>query len=99
MAIASFVLHTIPAGLERTLAALQARQGILAAQKATEDRIAATAELAALELPLCLQDCKNLPDVIDLELVYVNYEDDLDGEGQIAGGSLAELRGKLGIKS
>lgn len=95
MAIAAIVLQVSASDLEGALASLQNMPEIVAAAQGAPERIAATIDAPAAELLNCLQKCQNLPQVIGLELVYVNYEDDMDRDGFIACASLNEILQKM----
>lgn len=68
---------------------------LLQAARGAPGRVAATFETPASKLLGRLQACQKLPGVIGLELVYVNYEDDIDANGFIDCGPLEDLRRKL----
>lgn len=91
MAIASIVVHTFPASLQNLQNDLQALAEIVAARSVEPDRIAAAVETSAAKLPRILQNIEKMPEVLNLELVFVNYEDDLDKSGGIACPPLADI--------
>lgn len=92
MAIAAIVLHAHPADLKSLLTLLKAEKNILDCQQAAEDRIALTIETSAATLLQALEKIKSLQGVWNLELVYANYEDDLDQNGSIACPPIAEIK-------
>lgn len=63
------------------------------------NRIAATLETPADKLFDVLQQIQILPAVHNLELVYVNYEDDLENSGQIPCPPISTLHRKLSKES
>lgn len=99
MAIAAIVLHVPEQELEGALNSLQHLPGLLAAARGAPERIAATIETPAANLLDCLRNFQKLRGVIDLELVYVNYEDDMDTNGFIDSPSLHEALLKMKDKS
>lgn len=99
MAIAAIVLHVLEPKLEGALNSLQQIPGLVEAAQGAPGRIAATVETPVPNLLDCLQECRNLSGVIDLELVYINYEDDLDSNGFMDGPSLHEALQKMKGKS
>lgn len=98
MAIAALVVETREESMEGVLSALRNLPSILEANPATASRIGAALEIPANNLLDALQVCKNLPGVIDIELVYVNYEDDIDACGFIECGSYETILRKLQSK-
>lgn len=99
MAIAAIVLHVPGPELEGAIRSLQKMPELLEAAQGAPERVAATFETPASKLLECLQKCQKIPGVLGLELVYVNYEDDMDKDGFIDCGPLDELRRKLKNKS
>ncbi len=95
MAIAAIVLQVLNGSMEGVLSSLHAMPETVSAAQGADDRIAATMETPAHKLLASLESAKKLPGVIDLELIYVNYEDDMDGSGFIDCGPIAEIYGKL----
>lgn len=98
MAIAALVVETREDNMEDVLRALRAMPPILEANPATASRIGAALETPASNLLDSLRACKNLSGVIDIELVYVNYEDDIDACGFIECGSYENILRKLQSK-
>lgn len=80
MAIASIVLHST-GSLSELEKALQALPGFVDATPVPPDKLAVTIESPAEKLPETLKQAASLPAVWNMELVYANYEDDLDEEG------------------
>lgn len=83
MAIAGILIHVIPSDLQALHERLQTWEGVIEARVAGENKIAASAESRSDTLPGLLQNIQADPQVLDLELVYVNYEDDLDSAGNM----------------
>lgn len=83
MAIASFVLHT-GESLQSLLARIRTFPCLVAAEEIPPGKVAAVIEIPAIDLTAALKKLSSLPGVWNLELVYVNYEDDLDSGGFIA---------------
>lgn len=94
MAIAALVLHCA-GGLPELAIALEALPGVVDKRQVPPDKIALTLEAPSQDLTGRLKSLKNLPNIWDLELVYVNYEDDLDAHGHIACPAISEIRDKL----
>lgn len=82
MAIASFVLHT-GGSLESLSREVQAFPAVADMREVPPDKLAVTIDIPSARLSRLLKDLKNLRDVWNLELVYVNYEDDMDASGFI----------------
>lgn len=91
MAIAGIVLQVLPVSLGEVSASLQAVAEILDVRPAPPDRIAASVECASIKILAALKKIGSMPGVINLELVYVNYEDDLESTGTIACPPLSDL--------
>lgn len=83
MAIAAIVAHTFPNSLRGLDKALRARKEIVETRISPPDRIAATVEASSANLTKILQKIQEMDDILSLELVYVNYEDDLDADGSM----------------
>ena len=94
MAIAGLVIHASPASLQGLLSALQNLAEVPDCQVVPPDRIAASLETPSLNILRALKKIGNLPDVLNLELVYINYEDDLERDGEIACPPISELNEK-----
>lgn len=94
MAIAAIVLHTAesPQELEKSLRALP---WIVDAKIAAPDRLAVTLESPAQEIMEKMRLASRLPGVWNLELVYMNYEDDMESEEGIICPPIAEIRNKI----
>ena len=83
MAIAAVVITHSPQD-QTTLQDALGRMGPLLDIRAVDfDKIAATMELPSEELTSFLKKIAALPEALNLELVFVNYEDDLDEDGFI----------------
>ena len=83
MAIAAVVITHSPQD-QTTLQDALGRMGPLLDIRAVDfDKIAATMELPSEELTAFLKKIAALPEALNLELVFVNYEDDLDEDGFI----------------
>lgn len=80
MAIAAIVLHST-GSLQELENALRALPGTVDAKQVQPGKLAATIESPAEKLIQTLEKAQNLPGVWNLELVYVNYEEDLDSAG------------------
>lgn len=93
MAIASIVLH---AGCrpQELAVVLRATPGVMDAREIPPDKLAAVLECPADRLPAFLRGLRKRKGVINLELAFVNYEDDLEACGQINCPPLAELKKK-----
>lgn len=95
MAIASVVVQTLTADAEGVLTSLRSSPAVLQAVEASPGRIAAGVETPADSLLKVLRDLERLPGVVQLELVFVNYEDDMDENGFIECGDMEALRKQL----
>lgn len=95
MAIAAIVVEVEPQTASRAGKALEEIDGVTGWQLAAPGRLAATVECPADKLPELLQRISDMRDALDLELVFVNYEDDLDEDGQILCPSLSGLHCKF----
>lgn len=84
MAIAAIVIHTSPENLEAAKASLQERPEIVEASIVPPAKIAAALETPVQTLQSSLEAIQALSWVWNLDLAYVNYEDDLEQSGQIA---------------
>lgn len=82
MAIAAIVLH-LAGSPQEPETALRAMPEMVEAAFVPPDKLAATLECPSETMLACLQKAANLPNVWNLELVYVNYEDDLDENGHM----------------
>lgn len=82
MAIAAIVLHS-SGSLRQLETALRALPWIVDAQAVPPDKMAVTLESPSEKIMEHLQITGRLPDVWNLELAYVNYEDDLDSDGHM----------------
>lgn len=91
MAIAGIVLHASPANLQGLLKTLQNLAEIPDCQIVPPDRIAASLETPSLNILRALKKISNLPAVLNLELVYINYEDDIERDGEIGCPPISEL--------
>lgn len=91
MAIASIVLHGFPASLRVLQEGMQAAPEVVSTQIVEPDRIAAAIEAPAARLPHLLRELEKLPGALNLELVFINYEDDIETCGGIACPPLAEI--------
>ncbi len=81
MAIASFfVLHS-PQDQKQVLETLGRLSQIVAIRPVDEEKTAASLELPGQELTYLLKKISAIPQILSLELIFVNYEDDLDGNG------------------
>lgn len=99
MAICALVLQVEKHALEGVLNTLRGMPEIIDAGGASPERIGASLEIPSAQLLDFLRTCHNLPGVIDTELVYVNYEDDMDENGRIDCGPLQELQARLKRKA
>lgn len=81
MAIASFfVLHS-PQDQKRTLEILGSLPQIVETCPVGTEKTVATLELPGKELTSFLKKLASMPIILSLELIFVNYEDDLDVNG------------------
>lgn len=62
---------------------MQTLEGRIEINQIGSDRLAATVEAPSSSLPLLLRRIQDFPNVFELELVYVNYEEDLDADGNM----------------
>lgn len=81
MAIASILaLHT-PQDQGKLREILGSMPPIIALNCVNHEKMAVTLEIAAPELTGFLKKLSALPEILNLELIFVNYEDDLDEAG------------------
>ena len=83
MAIAGIVLTTAAGQEGRGLAALRHWPGIYEVQHAGEGKLAAVLERPSQDLQLALEDLAGIDAVLQLDVAYVDYEDDLDANGHM----------------
>lgn len=91
MAIAAIVVYCEPERLQNLSEALQTFAARIEARIMGTDRIAATVEASSDLLPIILKKIQDLPDVFNLELIYVNYEEDLDENGNMPCAPMREV--------
>ena len=85
MAIAGIVLSVTEGRLSETREALRAFPGIVDVQELEDDsRLAAVLESPSRRLQADLESLNGLDHVRQLDVAYVNYEEDLDGQGHMA---------------
>ena len=85
MAIAGIVLSVAEGRLSETREALRAFPGIVDVQELEDDsRLAAVLESPSRRLQADLESLNGLDHVRQLDVAYVNYEEDLDGQGHMA---------------
>jgi len=84
MAIAGIVLTTAPGQEGRGLAVLRRWPGVCDVQDAGEGKLAAVLERPSQDLQQALEDLAGLDHVLQLDVAYVDYEDDLDANGHMA---------------
>lgn len=94
MAVAGIVLHASPANLQGLLKALQNEAEVMDCQIVPPGRIAASVETPSINILRVLKKLGNLPAALDLELVYINYEDDLERDGAIICPPISEVHEK-----
>lgn len=94
MAIAGFVIHTTQANLQDLLKILQNSAEIPDCQVIPPNLIAATLETPSLNILRAFKMIDKLPGVLNLEIVYINYEDDLERDGGISCPPISELAEK-----
>lgn len=83
MAIGSFfVLHT-PQDQESVLEILGSFPQIVELSPVQEDKTAAAIELPGQEVTSFLKKISSINQILSLELIFVNYEDDLDENGNM----------------
>lgn len=81
MAIAGlFAIHA-PQSQSCLMSTLRGMSPILDLNPVDKDKLAITLEIKAEELTGFLKKISDHPDIFNLELIFVNYEDDLDTEG------------------
>lgn len=92
MAIAAIVIHSLPHEQECVSGVLQLMKPVIEWKTVSPDRIAATIECPSLDLLATLQQIKAQPAVLEMDLVFVNYEDDIDAEGYVPCPPLEQLK-------
>lgn len=84
MAIAGIVL-TVTLGRQREAGeALKVFPGVIEVQAVEEIKLAAVLESPSERLQSDLEALSALPHAVQLDVVYVNYEDDMDSSGHMA---------------
>lgn len=78
MAIASIVAHSLPEDLAELHKSLLSFGEALECRTLPPDKLAATLECPGERLPSVLKKIAQLPKMLDMELVFASYEDDLD---------------------
>lgn len=96
MAIAALVAHSMPGGAQGLLEALRSCPAIVDCQLAGEGRIAAALEAPSDGLLGALELVEKLPGLVNLELAYVNYEDDIGADGAMPCPPLSQIHKKSG---
>ena len=81
MAIASLVIYTNSQNPQGVVNSLRTIPEILESVYVGDGRIASTIEARADLLPSLLAKIPEMPEIINLDLVGVNYEDDLEAGG------------------
>lgn len=81
MAIASLVIHVNPDDLQKLMLQLRSSGILTEYQKASPDKIAAILESGADKLLRKLETIEKMPGVLNLEIAFINYEDDLGEDG------------------
>lgn len=84
MAIAGVVLTVTLGHQGEAGEALKAFPGVIEVQAVEEIKLAAVLESPSERLQSDLEALSELPHVIQLDVVYVNYEDDMDSSGHMA---------------
>lgn len=83
MAVASVLVLHHPQDQQRLLEILGDLPAVVEIAPVGPDKIAATLDYPSQALTGLLTEMATIPDVLDLELIFANYEDDLDEEGYI----------------
>ena len=83
MAIASIILFQASQDQKYLCEILESLKQITGVKCVGEEKIAVTLEMEASGLTSFLKKLSSLPKVHNLELIFVNYEDDLDEQGFI----------------
>ncbi len=91
MAIASIIANGFSDGPQGLLKTLRSFPQISEIQQLDAEKIAAVVECPVAELPGLLKNISTVPGMLDMELVFVNYEDDMDEAGFMNCPSEAEL--------
>lgn len=85
MAIAGIVLSVAEGRLPQTREALRAFPGVVDVQGVEDDcKLAAVLESPSQKLQADLEALREIAYVAGLDVAYVNYEEDLDGQGHMA---------------
>ena len=84
MAIAGIVLTVGLGHQAETAEALKAFPGVVEVQAVEEDKVAVVVESPSDRLQDDLEKVNQLDHVVQLDVVYVNYEEDMDSEGHMA---------------
>lgn len=85
MAIAGIVISAAQARLSEVRELVRAMPGVLDVQVADDaSRLAVVLESSSRTLQKDLESLRDLPHVLEVEVAYANYEDDLDSEGHMA---------------
>ena len=83
MAIVSLVLFHAPQDRRRLLDLLGSDPRFMGTSAVGEDKIAASLCCPAAELPSFLQKLSDLPQTLDLQLIFASYEDEIDKDGHL----------------
>jgi len=84
MAIAGILL-TPDAGQEsRCLEALQNRPEVVETRQVDAGKLAAVVECSSLDIQKVLEGMAGMESVLQLDVAYINFEDDMDSDGCIA---------------
>lgn len=84
MAIAGIVLNVVEGRLPETREALRAVPGVVDVQSVDDDgKLAVVLESASRTLQANLQALRDVAHVLQLDVAYVNYEEDLDEQGHM----------------
>lgn len=81
MAIAGIYVSHAPQDQESVSGILGSFSQIVEISRVDEAKAAAVLEMPGHELTTFLKKLSSLPPILSLELIFVNYEDDLDAEG------------------
>lgn len=85
MAIAGLVLNVAEGRLPETREALRAFPGVVDVQGVEDDcKLAAVLESPSQKLQEDLEALREVAHVVGLDVAYINYEEDLDGQGHMA---------------
>lgn len=83
MAIAGLVLMVQEGKTDMVRAEAAAFPGVVEARDADGGKVACVLECSSMDLQKAMEGLNQMEGVLQLEVVYVNYEDDLDEQGHM----------------